>query len=112
MVSGEKLAQQRKGSAQFWHDKLLEPITRGVARLVALAKALHADGDVGHAEYLPAALCFIISRRCSTSFAAFLLYRVLELQNSKVQFNGCFCVTCLQIIIQDFGNQLTASLHE
>ena len=47
MGSGEKPTQGRDGSAQFWHDKLLEPIARRIVNLVALAKVADADGDVG-----------------------------------------------------------------
>lgn len=34
-------------------DKLLEPVTRIVVDVVALAEVLYFDGDVGHAEYSP-----------------------------------------------------------
>lgn len=48
MGSGENLTQRREGSAQFWNDELLQPITRGVVDVVALTEALDANGDVGH----------------------------------------------------------------
>ena len=43
-------------------DKLLEPITLVVVNLVALAEVADADGGVGHTEYLPTVLIFIISK--------------------------------------------------
>ena len=46
--SGEKLTQSRYGSAQLRHAKLLEPVTRSVIDLVALAEVVDTDGDVGH----------------------------------------------------------------
>ena len=52
MVDGEKLPYSRYGSAQFRDDKLLEPITRSVVDLVALAEVAYSDCDVGHAYLL------------------------------------------------------------
>ena len=46
-------------------------------------------------------------------FSFFLLLdRVLELQNCKVQLNGCLCIARLQVVIKDSGDQFAASLHE
>jgi hypothetical protein len=37
---------------------------------------------------------------------------MLEFQNCKVQLDGCFRVGFLQIVIEDAGDQLSASLHQ
>jgi len=42
----------------------------------------------------------------------FLFYRVLKLQNGEVQFYRCFCVGCLQVIIQEFSDNLSTFLHQ
>ena len=42
----------------------------------------------------------------------FLLYRVLELQDREVQFDGCLCIPRLQVVIQEFSNNLPAFLHQ
>jgi len=39
----------------------------------------------------------------------FLLYRVLELQDREVQFDGCLCIARLQVVVKDSGDQLAAS---
>lgn len=48
----KNFSQRWKGTAQFWHDKLFEPIMRLLVYLVALGKVAYADGDVGHAFLL------------------------------------------------------------
>ena len=42
----------------------------------------------------------------------FLLYRVLEFQDSKVQLDRCFRILDLQIFVEDIGDQLAAFLHQ
>jgi hypothetical protein len=53
-----------------------------------------------------------VSRQICSLFL--LLYRVLELQNRKVQLHGCLCIARLQVVIKNSGDLLTAfaSLHE
>ena len=46
--SREEPPQRRKGPAQFRDDKLLEPVTRSVVDVIALAEVAYANGDVGH----------------------------------------------------------------
>jgi len=42
-----------KLNVQSWGDKLLKPVTRIAVDLIAFARILYFDGDVGHVEYLP-----------------------------------------------------------